>query len=47
MSVEAQSLKRSKKGNLNIWNSATGQTPSADEDHAIRSKAPEQLIHGP
>ena len=32
--------------NFNIYSSTTtGQTPSAEEDHAIRSKAPEQLLN--
>ena len=36
-----------KNGNLNIYNFiTTEQTPSADEDHVISSKAPEQLLNG-
>ena len=36
-----------KNGNLNIYNfMTTEQAPSADEDHVISSKAPEQLLNG-
>lgn len=37
-----------KHGHLNIYSSMTsGQTPSVDEDHMTRLKAPEQLLKGP
>lgn len=35
-----------KNGNLNIYKSITTKTPSAEEDHVRRSKAPNQL-NGP